>query len=157
MAEYDAGQSLDLEIMHAVALLLRKVAHLRLGKFDILEVALRHLRDGVLDLLRAEAEILRRPVVEFLRQVGHRRILTRVDIGEDALHRFAHLGVGGLDCARVHSALEPTSHDVFLLFQSCHARLCGHDSRGGYFIACGLIGEPVPPVMISGGPQKKNS
>ena len=29
--------------------------------------------------------------------------------------------------------------------------LCGH------LIACGLIGEPVPPVMISGGPQKKNS
>jgi hypothetical protein len=26
-----------------------------------------------------------------------------------------------------------------------------------YLIACGLIGEPVPPVMISGGPQKKNS
>jgi hypothetical protein len=24
-------------------------------------------------------------------------------------------------------------------------------------IACGLIGEPVPPVMISGGPQKMNS
>ena len=28
---------------------------------------------------------------------------------------------------------------------------------GDYLIACGLIGEPVPPVMISGGPQKKNS
>jgi hypothetical protein len=26
-----------------------------------------------------------------------------------------------------------------------------------YLIACGLIGEPVPPVMTSGGPQKKNS
>ena len=26
-----------------------------------------------------------------------------------------------------------------------------------HLIACGLIGEPVPPVMISGGPQKKNS
>jgi hypothetical protein len=26
-----------------------------------------------------------------------------------------------------------------------------------YFIAWGLIGEPVPPVMMSGGPQKKNS
>jgi hypothetical protein len=26
-----------------------------------------------------------------------------------------------------------------------------------YFIACGLIGEPVPPLMMSGGPQKKNS
>jgi hypothetical protein len=29
--------------------------------------------------------------------------------------------------------------------------------RGAYLIACGLIGEPVPPVMISGEPQKKNS
>jgi hypothetical protein len=27
----------------------------------------------------------------------------------------------------------------------------------GHFIACGLIGEPVPPVIASGGPQKKNS
>jgi hypothetical protein len=26
-----------------------------------------------------------------------------------------------------------------------------------HLIACGLIGEPVPPVMTSGGPQKKNS
>ena len=26
-----------------------------------------------------------------------------------------------------------------------------------YLMACGLIGEPVPPVMMSGGPQKKNS
>ena len=32
------------------------------------------------------------------------------------------------------------------------------DDAGEYhLIACGLIGEPVPPVMISGGPQKKNS
>ena len=28
---------------------------------------------------------------------------------------------------------------------------------GDHLIACGLIGEPVPPVMTSGGPQKKNS
>jgi hypothetical protein len=26
-----------------------------------------------------------------------------------------------------------------------------------HLIACGLSGEPVPPVMISGAPQKKNS
>jgi hypothetical protein len=26
-----------------------------------------------------------------------------------------------------------------------------------HLIACGLIGEPVPPVIASGGPQKKNS
>jgi hypothetical protein len=31
------------------------------------------------------------------------------------------------------------------------------DRYRGHLIACGLIGEPVPPVMISGGPQKKNS
>src|SRR5688572_12417743 len=24
-----------------------------------------------------------------------------------------------------------------------------------YFIACGLMGDPVPPVMMSGGPEKK--
>ncbi len=30
-------------------------------------------------------------------------------------------------------------------------------SSRSYLIACGLIGLPVPPVMISGGPQKKNS
>jgi hypothetical protein len=26
-----------------------------------------------------------------------------------------------------------------------------------YLMACGLIGEPVPPEMINGGPVKKNS
>ena len=31
------------------------------------------------------------------------------------------------------------------------------DALRDHLIACGLIGEPVPPVMISGGPQKKNS
>jgi hypothetical protein len=38
------------------------------------------------------------------------------------------------------------------------AKLAGRIvSHSRYLIACGLIGEPVPPVMISGGPQKKNS
>src|SRR6266568_9552117 len=34
-------------------------------------------------------------------------------------------------------------------------RCAGRDKD--HLIACGLIGLPVPPVMISGGPQKKNS
>jgi hypothetical protein len=34
---------------------------------------------------------------------------------------------------------------------------CARSSGVDYLIACGLIGEPVPPVMISGGPEKKNS
>ena len=29
--------------------------------------------------------------------------------------------------------------------------------KKNYFTACGLSGEPVPPVMMSGEPQKKNS
>jgi hypothetical protein len=29
--------------------------------------------------------------------------------------------------------------------------------REAYLIACGLIGDPVPPLMMSGAPQKKNS
>ena len=31
------------------------------------------------------------------------------------------------------------------------------DLGGTMLMACGLSGEPVPPVMINGGPQKKNS
>jgi hypothetical protein len=35
---------------------------------------------------------------------------------------------------------------------------CGpHAEERNHLIACGLIGDPVPPVMTSGGPQKKNS
>jgi hypothetical protein len=33
----------------------------------------------------------------------------------------------------------------------------GDGGASRYLMACGLIGEPVPPVMMSGGPQKKNS
>jgi hypothetical protein len=42
--------------------------------------------------------------------------------------------------------------------------MAGHDKlrvrctrRRRYLIACGLIGEPEAPVMMSGAPQKKNS
>ena len=81
---------LDLEVLERVLLLLRKVAHLRLGEADVVEVALADLRDGALDLLLAQAEILRRPVVEFLRQVAHRRVAPRLDVGEDRLDGLAH-------------------------------------------------------------------
>ena len=52
MAEDDAGQRLDLEIAHGLLLLLREVAHLRLGELDVVEVALADLADGALDLRR---------------------------------------------------------------------------------------------------------
>ena len=46
VAEHDAGQRLDLDVLHRVALLLREVAHLSLGEFDVVEVALAHWRDS---------------------------------------------------------------------------------------------------------------
>jgi hypothetical protein len=52
-----------------------------------------------------------------------------------------------------------SNHRTFTISASAgnlDARFRGDDSPF-YFIACGLIGEPVPPVMINGGPQKKNS
>ncbi len=53
VAEHDAGQRFHFQIVHAVALLLREVAHLGLGKFDVFEVALTHLRNGASRFRRA--------------------------------------------------------------------------------------------------------
>jgi hypothetical protein len=97
--------------VHALALLLREIAYLRLRELDVLDVALAHLRDGAFDFGGRKAEILWRPFIEFFRQLADRGVLALVDLRQDAFHRLAHLGVGGLDRARVHSALEPTSHD----------------------------------------------
>ena len=36
-------------------------------------------------------------------------------------------------------------------------RVAGRSLGPSHLIACGLIGEPVPPVITSGAPQKKNS
>ena len=110
VAEDHAGQRLHLQVLHRVFLLLREVAHLGLRELDVVEVALRHLRDRLLDLGRRQAEILRLPVVEFLRQLADRGVLLVLDFGEDAFDRRAHLGVGGLDRARVHSAFKEAGH-----------------------------------------------
>ena len=191
VAEDHAGQRLDLEVLHRLALLLREAAHLRLRELDVVEVALGDVSDRLLDLLRRELERGRRPLVELLRQRAHRVVAALLDLRQDLLDRLAHLRVGGLDGARVHSAFEKAGH-VTLLFpmssrasearagsspqtalhraargsparRAAHslsrlARLAGEGrQRSAHFIACGLIGLPVPPVMISGGPQKKNS
>ena len=55
VTEDHAGQRLDLEILHGVALLLREAAHLRLREFDVVEIALGDLADRLLDFLRRSA------------------------------------------------------------------------------------------------------
>ena len=124
MAEHDAGQGLDLEVLHGGALPLREVAHLRLRELDVLEVAFRHLRDGALDVGGRELEIGRRPVVEPLGQLADGGVLALLDLRQDAFDRFAHLGVRRLDRAGVHSAFEEAGHGI-LLFQNCRPRESG--------------------------------
>jgi hypothetical protein len=70
---------------------------------------------------------------------------------------------------RVMAGLDPAIHDAFRQVETLHGP--SGQARGRpqksmeprlgllrcYLIACGLIGDPVPPVIINGGPQKKNS
>src|SRR5262245_12926826 len=116
MAEHDAGQRLDLQVVHRFALLLGEVAYLRLRKLDVLEVAFRDLCYGALDFLWREVKILRRPFVEFLRQFANGRVLPLIDLREDAFDGLAHFGIGSLDRARIHSAFEPAGHGFILRF-----------------------------------------
>src|SRR5262249_16097633 len=158
----------DLEVVHRFALLLGEVAHLRLRKLDVVEITLGDLRYGALDFLRRQAKILRRPFVEFLRQLANGRLLALIDLREDAFDGFAHFGIGSLDRAGVHSAFEPTVQGFIL--PVCRSsdttrfaklkRLMAPRVKPGekrlsllpvaYLMACGLIGDPVPPVMIKG-------
>ena len=122
VAEHDAGQRLDLEVVHGVALLLREVAHLRLRELDVLEVALAHLRDRALDFSAGDSlKSFGSQLSNFFDRSRIAGVLALVDLRQNALDRLAHLGVGGLDRARVHSALEPTGHGS-LLFQICRPR-----------------------------------
>ncbi len=148
VAKHDAGQRLHFEIAHRFFLLLREIAHLRLGELDVLEVAFGHLRDGAFDVLRRQAEILRRPLVEFLRQLADRRVfLALVDLRQDVLDGLAHFGVGGLDRARVHSALEVTGH-----VQSSYSSEPSSPAKAGgrndseLSVDCGIS---VPPGLAS--------
>jgi hypothetical protein len=54
--EHHARQRLDLEIAQRFFLLLREIAHLRLRKLDVVEVALAHPRDRGLDFGGGELE-----------------------------------------------------------------------------------------------------
>jgi hypothetical protein len=114
MAKDDAGQRLDLKVVHRFALLLGEVAHLRLRELDVIEVAFGDLRYGALDLLWGKAKILWRPFVEFLRQFANCDILPLINLREDAFDGFAYFGIGCLDRARIQAAFEPTGHAFVL-------------------------------------------
>jgi hypothetical protein len=112
VAEDHAGQRLDLDLLHAVLLDLREVAHLRLRELDVLQVLAGELVDAVLHLLRREAVILAVPAVELDRQLAHRRIAAALDVGKRRFDRVAHLAVEVRTCLRRHAALQPVRHAI---------------------------------------------
>ena len=96
MPENDSGQRLDFDIFHRLPLDLGKVADLVLREFDVVDRLRRHLGDEGADLVNAEPEACRRPFVEALRELAHCHIAALLHIGDDRLHRAAHLRVGFL-------------------------------------------------------------
>ena len=66
VAQNDAGQGFDLDILQRRFLVFGEVAHLFVGEADIVQIALGDLRKRGLDLLFTQAESLRRIAVELL-------------------------------------------------------------------------------------------
>ena len=87
-----------------------EVAHLVLGEADVVEVAGGKLGEAVADLGVGQAEVGAVPFVEADRQLAHRRVAARVDVGEDALDRRADLRIVLGPCLGVPAALEMTCH-----------------------------------------------
>jgi hypothetical protein len=110
VTEYNPGQGLDFKIAQGGELFLREISHLRLREFDVVEIALAHLAHGALDVAVAEPELFRRPFVELLGEPAHRGVAFALHLGENSFHRLAHLRIGRLDCACIHSALEMPRH-----------------------------------------------
>jgi hypothetical protein len=134
--EHHARQRLDLDVPHRGALVLGEVFHLRLGELDVLDVARAQLRKALADLGVGEPVVVPVPRVEFLRELAHRGVAARGDVGEDALDDAAHLGVLGRDRRRVPSALQPTRHGVSPSL--CSGRL-----------STGSAGGPTPPGSVA--------
>ena len=93
MAQNDAGQGFHLDIRHRGALRLGKAADLGLGETDILHVACADLLHRRRDLGRAQPKLGRVVLVEPHRQVAHRGIAARLDIGQHLFHGGAHARV----------------------------------------------------------------
>ena len=93
MAERDPGQSFALDIAHRIALDLREIAHLGLGKTYVLDNLLVERLVTGLDIGALKTEARRRPAIELPRILRYRGIAARFDAGQDVLHDGAHARV----------------------------------------------------------------
>ncbi len=130
VAEHDAWQRLDLDVLERRALLLGEVPDLRLGELDVLDRPAGKLGEAVPDLLVRQPVVGAVPAVELDREIAHRRVAARLDVGERLLDDRAGLRVVRGDLARVAPLLQPTSH--------------------GDLPECGFVGRaPVPAPTLS--------
>ena len=108
-----AGQRLHFEFKHGVFLQSREIAHLRLGKLDIAQILRTQLCQAGIDVPLAEAEFRGMPIVELCRQLTHRRVTARIDIGQNGFHRGADLLIRLRARRSILAALEPYRHACF--------------------------------------------
>ena len=73
--------------------MLGEIAHLFLGKADIVQVPFSDLSHGPFNLGLGQAKVFRAPVIKFFRQVTHGAIASVLDIGQNSLHLGANLGI----------------------------------------------------------------
>lgn len=85
MAEDDAGQRFDLEVLHGGALGLSEASDLGLGELDVVDDLGGELAVAGVDLVAGEGEGVGPPLVEALGVVADGGVLAGGDVGEDAL------------------------------------------------------------------------
>ena len=112
VAENDARIGFHLHVLHRIALDLGKVAHLLLGKGNVLDLAGREALAGGFDLGAAEAEIPWIPVVELAAVLAHGFVAAGFYVLDDAFDSGTHLGV--VICSNLHflAAFEISDHQA---------------------------------------------
>ena len=135
VAQHHAGQGFHFNIAQSRLLMFGEIAHLGLRKADIFQIARRELIKTSLDFALTQAEILPVPFVEADGEFAHRGITTRLDIGQDALNRGAHLGVIFRHRIRIPAPLQETRHGLPLSIFSPVLEARGAGSQAEHFQA----------------------
>ena len=108
--QHHTGQGLHLDIEHAGALHLRKVANLFLREVDVFGFARAELLHGGFNVGAAEAKVGRVPLVKLARISTHRVVALLLHVLQNGLDSGAHVGVGLGQGGGIFAAFEVTDH-----------------------------------------------
>ena len=131
VAQHHAGHRFDFDILHAVALNLREIAHLSLGEFDILALLRAQAVDCGIDFGLAQPVIIAIPAIELDAHLAQRRIAALLDVGQRGFDDIAHFAIGSRLHVGIRTALEILGHCKILPWTRCckrlwHGRACRH-------------------------------